>query len=123
MAREEKETSLLIASDKVEGTPVFGANDTKIGSIERLMINKQNGAVSYAVLSFGGFLGIGHDHYPIPWEALKYDEKLEGYKTGITQALLTNSPKYTDHDSWNWADGDLRRSLDEHYGVPFVSGR
>ena len=67
MATGERETVSLIGSDKVEGTSVYGANDTQIGSIERVMIDKRSGKVSYAVLSFGGFLGIGDDHYPIPW--------------------------------------------------------
>jgi sporulation protein YlmC with PRC-barrel domain len=73
MATEERETASLIGSDKFEGTSVYGADETQIGSIERVMIDKRSGKVSYAVLSFGGFLGIGDDHYPIPWESLKYD--------------------------------------------------
>ena len=68
MVTETRETGSLIGSDKVEGTAVYGANDTKIGSIERVMIDKTTGRVSYAVLSFGGFLGIGDDHYPLPWQ-------------------------------------------------------
>ena len=67
MATEERETVSLIGSDKVEGTSVYGADETQIGSIERVMIDKRSGKVSYAVLSFGGFLGIGDDHYPLPW--------------------------------------------------------
>jgi hypothetical protein len=66
MVTEARETGSLIGSDKVEGTAVYGADDTKIGSIERVMIDKMSGRVSYAVLSFGGFLGIGDDHYPLP---------------------------------------------------------
>ncbi len=66
MVMEARETGSLIGSDKVEGTAVYGANDAKIGSIERVMIDKMSGRVSYAVLSFGGFLGIGDDHYPLP---------------------------------------------------------
>ena len=85
MATETRETGSLIGSDKVEGTAVYGANDTKIGSIERVMIDKKSGRVSYAVLSFGGFLGIGDDHYPLPWQSLKYDTGLGGYRTGITE--------------------------------------
>jgi hypothetical protein len=65
MVTETRETGSLIGSDKVEGTAVYGANDAKIGSIERVMIDKMTGKVSYAVLSFGGFLGIGDDHYPL----------------------------------------------------------
>src|ERR1700680_2043301 len=79
MVTENRETGSLIGSDKVEGTAVYGANDTKIGSIERVMIDKMSGKVSYAVLSFGGFLGIGDDHYPLPWQSLKYDTSLGGY--------------------------------------------
>jgi len=76
MATDERETAGLIGSDKVEGTAVFGADGNKIGSIERVMIEKVGGRVSYAVLSFGGFLGIGDDHYPLPWQSLKYDTRV-----------------------------------------------
>src|SRR5262249_4732388 len=57
------ETFDLIGSDKVEGTDVYGVKDEKVGAIERVMINKQSGRVAYAVLSFGGFLGMGEDYY------------------------------------------------------------
>ena len=70
MAIDERETTNLIGSDKVEGTAVYGADEQQIGSIERVMIDKRSGKVSYAVLSFGGFLGIGDDHYPLPWNSL-----------------------------------------------------
>ena len=70
MTLEADETGNLIGSDKVEGTAVYGADNNKIGSIERVMIDKKSGRVSYAVLSFGGFLGIGDDHYPLPWQSL-----------------------------------------------------
>jgi hypothetical protein len=65
---DRAETETLIASDKVEGTPVYGADGKRIGKIERLMIDKYTGKVAYAVMTFGGFLGIGADYYPIPWE-------------------------------------------------------
>ena len=67
METEARETAGLIGSDKVEGTNVYGATGEKIGAIERVMIEKRSGQVAYAVLSFGGFLGIGTDSYPIPW--------------------------------------------------------
>ena len=76
MAYEERETGNLIGSDKVEGTAVYGANSQRIGSIERVMIDKMSGKVAYAVLGFGGFLGIGDDHYPLPWQSLQYDTNL-----------------------------------------------
>ena len=68
-----RETASLIGSDKVEGTAVYGPDEQKIGSIQRVMIDKVSGKVAYAVTSFGGFLGIGEDYYPIPWPTLKYD--------------------------------------------------
>ena len=104
MVTEVREQGNLIGSDKVEGTAVYGADRTKIGSIERVMIDKQSGKVSYAVLSFGGFLGIGDDHYPLPWQSLKYDTALGGYVTGVTEAQLTGAPKYGNDNAWNWGD-------------------
>ena len=84
----ERETGSLIASDKVEGTAVYGADQQKIGSVERVMIDKVSGKVANAVLSYGGFLGIGDDHYPTPWSSLTYDTNLGGYRTNITRAQL-----------------------------------
>jgi hypothetical protein len=117
MAIEERETGTLIGSDKVEGTAVYGADAKKIGTIERVMIDKISGKVSYAVLSFGGFLGIGDDHYPLPWQSLKYDTSLGGYVTGITEAQLEGATKYQNDNAWNWADTARTRALNEYYGV------
>jgi hypothetical protein len=118
MATEERETGSLIGSDKVEGTPVYGADETEIGSIERVMIDKRSGRVSYAVLSFGGFLGIGDDHYPLPWESLKYDTNLGGYRTGITEKQLQGAPKYSTDNNWNWEDQTRTRGVNDYYGIP-----
>ena len=117
MAMEERETGTLIGSDKVEGTAVFGGDDTQIGSIKRVMIDKKSGRVSYAVLSFGGFLGIGDDHYPLPWQSLKYDTNLGGYRTGITESQLKGAPKYGHDNAWNWSDPAGARAVDDYYGV------
>ena len=67
---ESKETVSLIASDKVEGTAVYGPDQKKIGKLERVMIDKLSGKVAYAVLSFGGFMGMGEDFCPMPWSTL-----------------------------------------------------
>jgi hypothetical protein len=117
MIAESRETSTLIGSDKVEGTAVYGANDQKIGSIERVMIDKKSGQVSYAVLSFGGFLGIGDDHYPLPWQSLKYDTNLGGYRTSTTESQLRGAPKYATSEGWDWEDPARGRAVDSYYGV------
>jgi hypothetical protein len=83
-----RETASLIGSDKVDGTPVYGADDRKFGSVQRVMIDKISGKVAYAVISFGGFLGMGEDYYPVPWTSLKYDTTLGGYRVGVTEEQL-----------------------------------
>ena len=84
----KRETVSLIGSDKVEGTAVYGADERKIGSVQRIMIDKISGEVAYAVVSFGGFLGMGEDYYPMPWPNLKYDTRLDGYRVGVTEDQL-----------------------------------
>jgi sporulation protein YlmC with PRC-barrel domain len=120
MAMDEREFGNLIGSDKVEGTAVYGSDSTKIGTIERVMIDKQSGKVSYAVLGFGGFLGLGNDHYPLPWQSLKYDTRLGGYVTGVTENQLRGAPKYNDDREWNWGDVTSNRAVNDYYGVPLV---
>ena len=99
---ETRETASLIASDKVEGTAVYGSDEQKIGEIERVMIEKVGGKVAYAVLSFGGFLGIGEDYYPVPWSVLTYDTRLGGYRTNLTAEQLDRAPRYNQSTGWNW---------------------
>ena len=115
-----KDTPSLIASDRVEGTRVYGADGKHIGSIERLIIGKQDGRVAYAVLSFGGFLGIGHDHYPLPWEKLTYNTEIGGYVTDIDRDVLEGAPSYTDQATATWDDETWARGVYTYYGVhPF----
>lgn len=103
---EHGTTSSLIASDRVEGTAVYDAQGKRIGKIEQLVIDKADGRVAYAVLSFGGFLGIGADHYPIPWPMLDYDEKLGGYRVDVTEEQLESAPKIEQEESWQQASRD-----------------
>ncbi len=89
---DRDETFNLIASDKVEGTDVRRPNGDKIGAIYRLMIDKRSGRVAYAVMSFGGFLGLGESRRPIPWEALRYNEDLDAYELDIGEDQLRSAP-------------------------------
>ena len=102
-ALEARETHSLIGSDKVEGTAVYRSNGDKVGTIERVMIDKISGKVAYAVMSFGGFLGIGEDYYPLPWKLLTYNPRLEGYEVNVGEQQLKGAPKYTQHEGWDWA--------------------
>jgi hypothetical protein len=116
---ESRETTALIGSDKVEGTAVYGADEKKIGKIERVMLDKASGKVAYAVLSFGGFLGMGEDYYPTPWSLLKYDTNLGGYRTNLTQDQLEKAPKYSQSTSWNWNRDNDRRVYDYYKTQPY----
>ena len=104
----------LISSTDVEGTAIYGRDGAHIGDVDHLMIEKVSGRVSFAVMSFGGFLGLGQNHYPIPWAALKYDTTLGGYVTGITEQQLKNAPAFSD-DSWD--DRNWERQVNQHYNV------
>jgi hypothetical protein len=112
-----KETHDLIGSDKVEGTKVYGSDNKHIGSIERVIIEKRSGRVAYAVLGFGGFLGLGEDHYPLPWAKLTYDENLGGYRTDVTRDQVERAPKYRGNEEYDWNEENGRRVYD-YYGVP-----
>jgi hypothetical protein len=117
-ALQSRETSSLIASDKVEGTAVFRPNGEKVGTIERLMIDKLSGKVAYAVMSFGGFMGIGRDYYPLPWSLLTYNPQLDGYEINITEQQLRGAPKFSQHESWDWSSRERGKTLHDYYNVP-----
>jgi hypothetical protein len=105
----------LISSEDVEGTDVYSPAREKIGEIDHLMIDKMSGKVTYAVMSFGGFLGMGHNHYPVPWAALRYDTSLDGFVTNVTENQLRDAPAFSDD---SWTDRDWERKVYTHYNVP-----
>ena len=116
---DTRETTSLIASDKVEGTTVYGPDQKKIGTVERMMIDKISGKVAYAVLTFGGFMGIGSDYYPVPWSTLKYDTMLGGYRTNITRDQLDRAPKFSNDNDWNWSRENDTRVYDYYKATPY----
>ena len=95
----------LIASDRVEGTPVVRATTgANIGTIQRLMIGKRSGKVAYAVLTFGGLLGFGEKHFPVPWRSLKYSPKWEAYESEVTEEELRGAPSFAPGEEFDWGD-------------------
>ena len=85
------ETRQLIASNKVEGTPVYDRHGDKLGTVHNFMVDKRNGQVVYAVLKHGGgFLGLGERYYPLEWDQLTYDTELEGYHVRLDEDDLKN---------------------------------
>jgi hypothetical protein len=108
----------LIASDRVEGTPVRRAGGEKIGTIARLMIDKLSGNVAYAVLSFGGFLGMGQKHAPIPWARLSYDRTLGAYRLDLTDEELKQAPAVAADQEFDWGDRSREVEIHNYYRVP-----
>jgi hypothetical protein len=111
-----QERSTVIASDRVEGTAVFNPAGERLGSIGRLMIGKRSGQVESAVLSFGGFLGIGNEHYPLPWSMLSYDVTKGGYVVELTKETLKDAPHYDLAREPEYNE-DYTRALYSYYGV------
>jgi hypothetical protein len=113
-----RETASLIGSDKVEGTAVYGPDDRKIGTVQRVMLDKISGKVAYAVVSFGGFLGMGEDYHPMPWAKLDYDTSLGGYRVDITEEQLKGAPKFNRSTDWNWSDRSRDTTVYDYYNTP-----
>jgi hypothetical protein len=112
----------LIESDRVEGTNVYDPTGNSIGSIKRLMIEKISGRVAYAVMSFGGFLGMGSEQHSIPWNKLTYDTGLGGYRTDITEDQLRGAPAFSRDPNCDWSDRNRERELHDYYRAPYYWG-
>jgi hypothetical protein len=108
----------LVASDRVEGTAVRRPNGDLVGHIERLMIDKITGKVSYAVLSFGGFLGLGSKLLPLPWGKLAYNPHFEAYELDISEDELKNAPSFGADQDFDWGDRSQEAALHRYYGIP-----
>lgn len=119
---ETDETSNLISASKVQGTSVYSADGEDIGSIYDVMLEKVGGKVSYAVMSIGGFLGMGADYHPVPWSKLIYDTNLGGYVLRETvdrlKAAPTMSEDYATDPNWGQRNAGWNRRVDDYYGVP-----
>ncbi len=112
------ETDRLISSEKVEGTAVYNRNGEQLGSIHHLMIDKFTGQVAYAVMSFGGFLGIGERYHPLPWKMLSYDTRLGGYVVDLDRSRLEGAPGFTSSDIPNWSDRAYTSRVDQYWLPP-----
>lgn len=110
----------LIGADQVQGTVVYNLAGEKLGSVEDVMLDKVSGRVAYAVLSFGGFLGIGDRFYPLPWEKLRYDTERGGYVVDIDRSMLEGAPSYAEDEVVSWDDRAWGERVAGHYGArPF----
>ena len=107
------ETERLIASNKVEGTPVYDRNGDRLGSIHNFMVDKFRGRVVYAVLKHGsGFLGLDERYYPLDWDQLSYDTRLGGYHIDMTEDQLKRLGSWDRSERWQDRDSEMRMDRD-----------
>ncbi|MCA3255211.1 MAG: PRC-barrel domain-containing protein [Alphaproteobacteria bacterium] len=111
------ETGKLISSDKVVGTAVYNRDGDHLGTIYSVMIHKISGRVAYAVMSFGGFLGIGERYHPLPWDVLTYDETKGGYNIDQSAEQLRDAPNYSREELDTLDYGQRGGEIRDYYGV------
>ncbi len=115
------ETGKLISAEKVIGTAVYNPGGERLGTIHSVMLHKISGRVAYAVMSFGGFLGLGERYHPLPWDVLTYDEDKGGYNIDKTDEQLKGAPHYS-REELDFLDyGRSGPQIRDYYGVG-VSG-
>lgn len=110
-------SGLLIAADKVKGTNVYNPAGDNLGTIDDIMIDKASGRAIYAVMSFGGFLGMGEKYHPLPWAILEYDAHKGGYVVNLDKNVLEAAPNYDRGSRFTWTP-DYGRKVDSYYKTP-----
>ncbi|AXQ93613.1 PRC-barrel domain-containing protein [Cereibacter azotoformans] len=115
MTHPATSSSSMVSSADVNGTAVYSPNGEHLGHIDHLMIDKESGVIAYAIMGFGGFLGMAEDHHPIPWKKLNYDPSLGGFVTDITREQLEGAPARDENwrDDRNWGAATYN-----YYGIP-----
>lgn len=117
MQDEKTATHSLIGSDRVEGTSVYGRNGDKIGTVQRIMIDKVSGQVRDVEVSVGTFLGMGGELHSLPWQKLTYDTLLDGYKLDVTEDELRNAPTHGESERDQQFDPDYQRKVYAYWVV------
>jgi sporulation protein YlmC with PRC-barrel domain len=112
----EDTTGRLIAASKVTGTDVYDPAGTKIGNIYDLVLSKATGAAQYAIMSFGGFLGMGKDYHPLPWSMLHYSPEKDGYVANVDIDLIKAAPSLgIEQIATVWGDPAYGHTITRYY--------
>ncbi|APT58962.1 MAG: PRC-barrel domain containing protein [Azospirillum brasilense] len=109
----------LISASKVEGTAVYNREGERLGTVEDVMLDKVSGKVAFAVMSFGGFLGIGEKYHPLPWSTLAYDTVQGGYVVDMTREQLQDAPSYGADEGIDFNDDAYGRRVYDYYKAPY----
>jgi len=103
-----------IRASRVMGTPVYNTAGDNIGTIEDVMLEKTSNGIMFAVIGFGGFLGIGEKYHAIPWSVLDYDPQQGGYVVPFTKEQLMAAPAYSINELTE-SDGERARDASFAY--------
>ena len=107
----------IMDADSLIGDNVVNASGEDLGEIKAIMLDVESGRVAYAVLSFGGFLGMGNKLFALPWSALTLDADEKRFILDVPKDRLENAPGF-DPDHWpSMADTSWARQLHEYYDV------
>ncbi|HZF44310.1 MAG TPA: PRC-barrel domain-containing protein [Sphingomonadaceae bacterium] len=106
--------SYPLISARIDDMSVFDVDGRKIGSFHAAHIDRNSGRIEFALLSIGGFLGLGQSYHPVPFGTLRFDEKLGGYVVAISKALLDGGPSYRPDNAPTW-DAAYARRLSDYY--------
>jgi len=112
------ETSRLIASNKVEGTPVYSRDRQRLGTVYNFMVDKVSGQAEYAVLRYGGFMGVGQRYYPLPWRVLTYQRDAGGYVIDMAAQDFEDAPSFDRSDEPAF-DHEYGRRVHSWYGLEY----
>lgn len=107
----------LMGANTLVGNDVCNLQSEDIGNIKEILLDMHTGRVSYAVLSFGGFLGMGEKLFAVPWEALKLDTENKRFTLDVKKSRLESAPGF-DKDNWpNMADPTWAQGIHAYYGT------
>jgi sporulation protein YlmC with PRC-barrel domain len=110
--------TVLLASSSLSGDKVVNSAGEELGDIKDLMIDCNDGRVAYAVLEFGGFLGIGSKLFAVPMRALSVDTANKRLILNVAKERLKDAPGF-DKDHWpDFADATFAAQIHDYYGVP-----
>ena len=109
-----------ILATTVKGTDVYNGEGEHLGYVDDIVLDKVSGHAEYAIMSFGGFLGIGEKFHPLPWQSLTYDPGLGGYVVNVTRDQLEGAPSYATREEPDWSDPEYARRLQGYYGYPVL---
>lgn len=107
----------LMGADTLVGNDVYNKDNESLGDIKEIMLDMRTGKVSYAVLSFGGFLGVGEKLFAVPWNALTLDTENKRFVLNAAKDSLEKAPGF-DQDKWpNMADPSWSSGIHAYYGT------